>query len=583
MSLVGCWTRATGLAHVVSRTLSASLREAGSRDGTLFLIGHSFVPDSQLAQACEAISRSNDVGATDGWPGCHSSLLITRSGAVLLADPVGQFPLFVAEKADAVWFGTDSSDLARLAGGPLDEISVAAILACPESGEPVRGRSMYRGIHRVPAGHVLSIGRAGLRERPYSVLRPEPEMTMAESAERLRAALSTAVRARTLSPYRWTFDLSGGLDSTSLTVLAAGELGELDSFTSVNPAAPVTDDIEFAGRHARSVTGIRHHLVPAGPRHLPYQVLRPTGDWPHGSSLATGALRTRLARAVEFGSQAHLTGEGGDVVLKAPAAYLADLARHGELTRLWSDCVAWARLRGRTPLALVSRAVTLSRTTRRRALDSLAEDVAAGRPVGAESWEADRIAYWRRPSAQWLTPAARRSLAAHIRETADHLAEDDDLDAGDVVTQELVRQQTLTLRTVRAVGAEFGVEVHAPFMDTEVVRACLALPARRRADPRTPKPLLRAALSGLVPPAVLARTTKGDYTRGVYLGVRRAAPVLRRMLTESVAADHGILEPGPVREVLEGAIQGMPTPWGALHQVFAVEAWLREREEGVRP
>ncbi|WP_410596896.1 lasso peptide isopeptide bond-forming cyclase [Amycolatopsis sp. lyj-23] len=583
MSLTGCWTRSTGLAHVVSRTLSATLREAGSPDGTLFLIGHSFVPDSQLTQACAAMSRTNDVGATDGWPGCHSSLLVTRSGAVLLADPVGQFPLFVAEKADAVWFGTDSARLAQLTGAALDEISVAAVLACPESGEPVRTRSMYRGIRRVPPGHVLSIGPSGILERPHSVLRPDPEMTVVESAEWLRAALSTAVRARTLSPYRLTFDLSGGLDSTSLTVLAAGELGELDSFTSVNPAAPVTDDVEFAGRHVRSVTGIRHHLVPAGAEHLPYQVLGPTGDWPHGSSLAMGALRARLTRAVEFGSQAHVTGEGGDVVLKAPAAYLADLARHGELVRLWSDCVAWARLRGRTPLALVGRALTLSRTTRRRALGDLAKDVAAGHPIGADSWEADRIAHWRRPSAQWLTPSARRSLAAHIRDTADHLAEDDELDPGDAVTRELVRQQTLTLRTVRAVGAEFGVDMHAPFMDTEVVRACLSLPARRRADPRTPKPLLRAALAGLVPTAVLARTTKGDYTRDMYLGVRRAAPALRRMLTESVAADLGILEPGPVRGVLEEAIQGLPAPWGALHHVFAVEAWLREREEGDRP
>ncbi|WP_206796486.1 lasso peptide isopeptide bond-forming cyclase [Amycolatopsis sp. MtRt-6] len=583
MNLIGCWTESTGLVHVVSRTLSPTVREAGCRDGTLFLIGQSFVSDSQLAQACEALSRTNDVRATDGWPGCFSSVLITRSGAVLLADPVGQFPLFVSEKADAVWFGTSSSDLARLAGGTLDEISVAAILACSESGEPARERSMYRGIRRVPAGHVLSIGPSGVRERPHSVLRPDPEMTMAESAEWLRAALSTAVRARARSPYRMTFDLSGGLDSTSLTLLAAGDLGDLDSLTYINPAAPVTDDVEFAGQHARSGSGIRQHLVSLRPEHLPYQVLHPTGDRPHGSSLATGALRARFARATELGSQAHVTGEGGDVVLKAPAAYLADLARHGELTRLWYDCVAWARLRGRTPLALVGHALKLSRTTRRQALRSLAKDVAAGRPLGAESWEADRIAYWRRPSAQWLTPAARRSLAAHIRDTADHLPGDDALEAGDVVTLELLRQQTLTLRTVRAVGAEFGIDVHAPFMDTEVVRACLALPARRRADPRTPKPLLRAALDGLVPAAVLARTTKGDYTRDVYAGVRRAAPVLRRMLTESVAADHGILEPGPVRVVLEDAIQGMPAPWGALHQVFAVEAWLREREEGGRP
>ena len=118
--------------------------------------------------------------------------------------------------------------------------------------------------------------------------------------------------------------------------------------------------------------------------------------------------------------------------------------------------------------------------------------------------------------------------------------------------------------------------MHAPYLDTEVVRACLTLPAHRRADPAVAKPLLRAALTGLVPDTVLSRPTKGNYTRSAFLGVRRAAPALRRLLTESAAADHGLLDPVPVRAVLERAIHGLPTPWGALNQVFAVELWLRK-------
>lgn len=377
-----------------------------------------------------------------------------------------------------------------------------------------------------------------------------------------------------------TADLSGGLDSSSLALLAAEHVAGV--LTYENAAAPVTDDLAHARHYVRLAPGLRQHVVKATPGDLPYQVLGPLGEQPHGSSLATGALRARLRCAAELRSRVHLVGDGGDVVLGAPPAYLADLARRGNLLMLWRHSVAWARLRGRSPRKLVGHAVRLGMTTRRKALGALAATLETGRPAEAESWEADRIAYWPCPRPNWLTRSARRSLATHIRDTAAQLPEHE-LDVGDAVTMEWVRQQALTLRTIRAVGAEFGIEVHAPFMDTGVVRACLSLPAHRRADPTTPKPLLRAALAGLVPQAVLARTTKGDYTRDAYLGVRRAAPALRRMLAESVAADHGLLEPGPVHAALDGAVQGLPTPWGALNQVFAVEAWLREREEGGLP
>lgn len=584
MNFTGCWKSATMTTRIVTQTPSALIRIVGSRESMIVLNGHCFATNQQATQAYDTMLRTNEIDVANRWPGCYSFILITRSDVTLLTDPIGQFPLFVADKADDVWFGTQSADIAKHAGSLTDRISLTAALACSETNELTSGRSMYHDVRRIPAGRVLSIGPHGVREREHSTLHPVPGSTLADSADRLRLSLSAAVRVRAMSSDRVTSDLSGGLDSSSVALLASEHVdGELPVLTYSNPRAPVTDDLEHAHHHVQLASGLRQHLVSAELEHLPFQVLGPVGDLPHGSLVATGALRARLRRAAELGSRIHLVGEGGDVVLGSPPAYLADLARRGEVARLWRHCTAWARLRGRSPLALFRRAVLLGGTTRRQALTALAAAVETGHPVSTESWEQDRIAYWPRPHSNWLTPTARRSLAAHITDTADRLSAEDELDAGDAVTMEWVRQQALTLSTIRAVGAEFGIEVHAPFMDTEVVKACLSLPACRRADPTMPKPLLRTALAGIVPPAILARTTKGDYTRDAYLGVRRAAPTLRRLLSESVAADHGILEPGPVLEVLERAVQGLPTPWGALHQVFAVEAWLRQREEGGSP
>lgn len=152
-----------------------------------------------------------------------------------------------------------------------------------------------------------------------------------------------------------------------------------------------------------------------------------------------------------------------------------------------------------------------------------------------------------------------------------------------MATRSRLRAHTGTQQVIRTIGRLYGISVHAPFLDSEVVRACLSVAAHLRPDPAVPKRLLREALAGLVPEAVLSRPTKGDYTSEAYLGVRQAVPVLRSLLEGSVAADYGLLEPGPVRRVLDSAVRGMPTPWGALSQVFAIELWLRETQGRIAP
>ena len=238
----------------------------------------------------------------------------------------------------------------------------------------------------------------------------------------------------------------------------------------------------------------------------------------------------------------HLVGEGGDVLFAAPPAYLADLARRGEMTALWRHCLRWGRIRQCSPLVLMSRAVAVAAMSRRQALGTLAAALRRADPLeDPRSWHLDAVNRWDAPRGDWLPRTAREDLAEHVRAMADDLP-DDQLGIADAVTRSQLRTQVVTERAVRDVGQEFGIEVHAPYLDTEVVRACLTLPAHRRADPAVAKPLLRAALTGLVPDTVLSRPTKGNYTRSAFLGVRRAAPALRRLLTESAGRPR---PPGP--------------------------------------
>jgi asparagine synthase (glutamine-hydrolysing) len=579
VAFVGHWAPFLAIANIVEK-LSGDIAQTVDRSaGSMIVVGHCLATAEQLDKACEAMLSAGDICQASNWPGCYSIVLITRRGVTLLADPVGQFPLYVANAGDTWWFGSSAASIARQVRAKPDPVSLTVTLMCPESWDLSRRRSMFRDIKQVAEGHTVSIGSSGLRYRAHDALLPDPDLGFGDCADRLRSALSTAVSARVARSERLTADLSGGLDSTSLAFLAARHVPELPVLFSYNPHAPVEDDLVRAREYVRSTSGLRFRTVPITSDHLPYQVVGPMADAPHASSLVTGMLRSRLASAVELGSDLHMVGEGGDVLLSAPPAYLADLARRGDIAGLWRGCVAWARIRARSPIALFQRALSLGVNPRRKALRAFATSLENNVTASESSWEVSAIGYWPPPPTHWLTRKAQMNLAIHARDTAERLFADD-LGVGDVVSLGQLRQNALSQQVVRNTGTEVGVAVHAPFLDTAVVKACLSLPTWRRADPAISKPLLRAALPGLVPNAVLSRTTKGDYTRSAHQGIKRAAPTFRRMLAESVAADHGLIEPRPVREALEKAVNGMPTNWGQLNQVLATEVWLRHHEQG---
>ncbi|MEV8410786.1 asparagine synthase-related protein [Streptomyces niveus] len=115
----------------------------------------------------------------------------------------------------------------------------------------------------------------------------------------------------------------------------------------------------------------------------------------------------------------------------------------------------------------------------------------------------------------------------------------------------------------------------APFLDSDVIRACAALPAHLRAAPPAFKPLLGAALADLVPAPVLARRTKGDYGDEDYQGARACARELRGLLVDSRLAELGVVEPSAVVAALDRAVMGLRVPFPALNRLLAAEIWLR--------
>lgn len=493
---------------------------------------------------------------------------------VALTDSTAQFPLFTATLNGETLVSGSIAELVSRTNATACPTSLAAEVVCPGSGDLVGSGTPYRGITRLPDDVVLTLDNRGLRQDSISRTPPDDDETA--TGNPLRRELVEALRTPLTAASTLSADFSGGIDSTSLAFLAANGRERVHCLTSRSFDKSDHDDVEYALRFAELHRALTHWVVPESTAQLPFADLRTTTDQPCPAPFFVGPVKARLARARELGSTHHLVGEGGDLLFSPPPVYLADLARKGQFATLWRHCLAWARLRTRSPQQLFRRAMTVGFGGWRQEVRALASCIGTGTPAGPPAWEEDWIAFWPRPQADWLTLRARRALAEQLHAVANRPDPTRNTGCADVVIRGWLRHQSRTMRVLRAAGAELGIKVHAPFLDPHVVRAALAVPAHLRVDPMTPKPLLRSALTGLVPDSVLSRPTKGDYSGDAYRGIRAAAPALRRLLTDPAVADHRLIEPRPVRDVLEVAIAGRPVPWGPFNQLLALELWLRQ-------
>lgn len=560
------WTVEHG-AHEVQRALS--------RDGTaeVILVGDFLAGADEVRDAADAAARGHWHTASR----LHGSYLgIVRVGRTLrvAGSRAARVQVhWVVDAAGSVTWSTSATALAALAGAAPDPVRLLAEVTT--WGVEPGGDGWFDGIHRVPPGTALTLAPLA----PPTIERlPIPARTsFAEAAAALRHELPLAVGRRALSGKPVSADLSGGVDSSTITCLAAAHT-DLTAVTYVDAAMADQDDTRYAAEIAAVYPGITRHLVDGrlvGSRHfdrLEEPASIPFTDAPALSVGTLGILGAQLAPAVAAGSTGHLTGWGGDNVLDAIASP-ADRYRSGDRIAALLDASRLARDR-RGAAHPVLRAVTASgRGNHPRALADLADTILAGTALRVLPDTAD-VARWcgRLTAARWLTPAGRTALADCIGTRA--AVADSAVGPGEL-RERLALEATGTEHAALDTLARtlWGLPMHAPFLDTRIIDICHAVPAWERRRAGDFKPLARAALTGLVHGPVLTRRTKTAFN-GVYDGLRVNAPALRDLLARSALSGAGLIDPGAVLASLDRTIHGSPADLGSVHALVAAELWL---------
>lgn len=169
--------------------------------------------------------------------------------AVVATDAFGTRPVFFSE-GPGFFVAANSIEVVRatLPGPELDDAAVLDFLIFDEIME--KDRTVFRGIRRLPAGHLVSFRERAELTCAWQLLLPPIERRVAvdEHASRLRAALFAATSDRLGE--RSSLLLSGGMDSSAIAA-SAKAAGQQLHCINVELADPNDED----GRMARLVAG----------------------------------------------------------------------------------------------------------------------------------------------------------------------------------------------------------------------------------------------------------------------------------------------------------------------------------------
>ena len=169
--------------------------------------------------------RLNGIFSLAVWDARNQSLFLSR-------DPMGVKPLFYALRGDTLFF---ASELKTLLLFPeirpeVDARGLYDLMFLGPGRTP--GCGVFRNVYEVLPGYMGIFDERGLTMTPYWSLRDGPcEDSFEACVEHTRFLVEDAIRRQLVSDVPLGTFLSGGLDSSIISAVAAREMGRVDTFS----------------------------------------------------------------------------------------------------------------------------------------------------------------------------------------------------------------------------------------------------------------------------------------------------------------------------------------------------------------
>lgn len=498
---------------------------------------------SYIAWGHECVKKLNGIFAFAIWNEKDKTLFLCR-------DPLGVKPLYYTVKDDTFIFG---SELKALLANPLvepiiDENGICEIMGLGPAHSLNSG--VFKDIYQLPPAHCLMYTKEDLKIDEYWTLKVKAHVeNEKETLEHVKSLLTDAIKRQLVSDVPVCTFLSGGLDSSLISAIAAKEFKEKgmvlntysidyeenDKYFSSNLFTPNSDAI-WVDRMV-DFLGSNHHKVVLNNKDLVkalYDAVE-ANDLPGMADIDSSLFL--FTKEIKKNATVALSGECADEIFGGYPWYMKP-----ELMRL--NTFPWAN----------------SVNERQNLL----------------SPELDSID---------LNSYVQHQYESTIKKAPTMLDTENPEDSMKKLFYLNIKWFMITLLTRKdRMSMANSLEVRVPFADYRIVEYAFNIPQELKFLEGREKGLLRKALDGILPNDVLWRkkspypkTFHPDYTTGVQKSMReilddKASPILQ------------IINKKAAKEIVESGGQSFTKPWFGqlmtgpqlIAYLIQVDIWMKK-------
>ena len=498
------------------------------------------------------------------------------TGEIFLArDPLGIKPLYYSRRGGGVLFASELKALVAASGSEL-RIEPGALVASMLYYWLPEQRCVIEGVRKLPAGAWARCGPDGsLTVRQYWSVTDVAAQAAAGSPADLRRVIEDSVTAHLVADVPVSSFLSGGLDSSIVTVLAHQADPAVDAYTITfrrqdQRLEAMPDDAVYARKVAASY-GISLHEIEISPdivAMLPRIV--DVLDEPIGDPAAINTLlMCEAARA--RGVKVILSGMGADELFGGYRKHLACL-----LAGRYSRLPAWAR-RGilqpavnRLPLTLGRHGVRYTRWAKRfMTFADLPEEPRFRRSYTLYGPDE-------------LTGLISPDLAGYVSHIVDeHSAIYHDNSLPDDMVNRMCLADTrlflpgLNLAYTDRASMAASVEVRVPFVDPLVAAAAFSIDGRAKISRGQGKVALKRAAEQWLPAEIVHRP-KASFSAPLRAWVRYDLhEVIQDVLVAGELVSCGMIRRNALTRLIADEQDGREDRSKEIWQLLTLELWYR--------
>lgn len=537
--------------------LTGEIYNAGQLRAELTARGHRFRTGAPVEVAVRAYrewgedcaSRFHGAYAVAVWDADAQTLVLVR-------DRLGNKPLFYHPTRDGVVFGSERKAILAnpLVAATVDLDGLREVLSY--AGTP--GHGVFRGIHQVRPGHLLRVTRDGVREHRYWALETGPHTDDLDTTVRtVRELIDDSLHVQLGADERPSMMLSGGLDSSGLTALAARALarrgaGPLQTYTVAFAAESAFTADEVWGTEDGPF--VRELVAAVGTDHT--DIVLSTADL-LDPLVAANALRAKdvpsplgnmntslyvLCRAIRERTPVAMLGDAADGVFGG-TMWMSMPPLLEARTFPWLAMAQWSGGRHGMGTDLLDAGLLAELDMRGYCGDRYAEAMARVPHVAGESDQERRMReVWYLNITSWL-----ETLLPH----------------GESIAQSV------------------GLELRLPYCDHRLVQYVYNAPLALKTFDGREKSLLRAALRDVLP-ASIAERRKSPYPVPQDDSYAKAlCDELAALVADRSAPVAGMVDVDAARRVVEDPQQLVAGPQGwvartHVEMLFQLNRWLEE-------